>query len=93
MQVFLLLPEQRLQALEMNIPACEINKCSVCEDALKTLHEYMLWLHVCDDVDASVRQLQKCKLLVWYTLGLRKTEREREREREKREKGKEKLKA
>ena len=35
----ILLPERRIQALELKIPACHVNICFMCNDVLKRLHE------------------------------------------------------
>ena len=42
-----LLPERRMQAFELTVPAHQVKICFVCNDVLKTLHEYLVWLHVC----------------------------------------------
>ena len=60
----ILLPERRIQALELTVPACLVKICFMCNDVLKRLDEYMVWLHVADDLGLSVGQPKSGELLV-----------------------------
>ena len=49
------LPIRRKLGSERRIPTCQNIGGLVCNDVVKRLHEYSLYLYVCDDVGVLVR--------------------------------------